>query len=164
MKTLKPPMAASKSNDSDPFSRALRILGRREHSTAELRGKLARLGFAASDIESVLARCREYNYLDDRRYALARCQELLRSGRGVGIRLRLDLRQRGIDENLIDEILSVVNDEISPMDVLRQQLERRFAGFDYAAASEKQRRRVVQHFLRRGFTLSQIFAVLKNAP
>jgi regulatory protein len=155
-------MPTLKSNDSDPFACALRILGRREHSSAELRSKLARLGFSAPEIEPVLARCREYNYLDDRRYALARCHELLRRGGGIGIRLRLDLRQRGVAENLIDEVLNQINDEISPGEVLRQQLERRFAGFDYAAAGEKERRRVIQHFLRRGFTFDQIFAVLKN--
>ncbi|NCO50685.1 MAG: regulatory protein RecX [Deltaproteobacteria bacterium] len=157
-------MTTSKSSDSDAFTCALRILGRREHSTSELRSKLVRLGFSAPEIEAVLARCREYNYLDDRRYALARCHELLRSGRGIGLRLRLDLRQHGISESLIDEVLETINREIEPLDVLRQQLERRFAGFDYAAASEKERRRIVHHFLRRGFSLSQIFALLKHTP
>lgn len=157
-------MTTSKSNASDPFACALRILGRREHSSTELSNKLQRRGFTATAIAATLERCREYKYLDDRRYALARCHEMLRNARGIGIRMRLDLRKRGIAETLIDEVLKKVNDEINPSDVLRQQLERRFTSFDYASASEKERQRIINHFLRRGFSLSQIFAVLKNTP
>ena len=155
-------MEKSRSTASDPFARALRILGRRDHSEAELRAKLSRFGFSASAIDETVKRCYSYDYLDDQRYALARCREMLRSGRGVGPKVLLDLKRRGIAETIAREALQVAGEELSPAQVLRQQLARRFGQFDYAAANEKERRRVVSYFQRRGFDLATIFAELKK--
>ncbi len=155
-------MEKSKSTASDPFARALRVLGHRDHSEAELRDKLERFGFAAPAIDATIARCLRYDYLDDRRYALARCREMLRTGRGVGPKILLDLRRRGIGEDLAREALDQASSECTPREVLRQQLDRRFSGFDYASAGEKERRRVVSFFQRRGFDLGTIFSELKK--
>lgn len=155
-------MEKSRSTDSDPFTRALRILGRRDHSEAELRRKLERFGFSASAIDSAVERCYHYDYLDDQRYALARCREMLRNGRGVGPRILLDLRRRGLNEKVAREALESAAKEFSDVEVFQQQLERRFHGFDYTAASDKERRRVVSYFQRRGFQLSVIFSELKK--
>lgn len=155
-------MVTSRSNASDLFASALRILGHRDHSEAELRHKLARFGFAASITDEVIERCYRYDYLNDERYALAKCREMLRSGRGVGPRILLELRRRGIKEGLAREALLNATEEIPAPEVFRQQLERRFAGFNYSAASDKERRRVVNFFQRRGFDLATIFSLLKN--
>ncbi len=155
-------MERSKSSASDPFARALRILTRRDHSEAELRTKLERFGFSASVLDEVIERCYRYNYLDDRRFALARSREMLRTGRGVGTKILFDLRRRGIGESLAREALQIASEEIGPHEVFQRQLERRFATFDYATASDKERRRVVNYFQRRGFHLARIFTLLKK--
>ncbi len=157
-------MAKSKSNASDLFARALRILGRRDHSEAELRQKLERYDFPTSAIDETIERCYSYNYLNDKRYAQAKSREMLRNGRGVGPRILLELRRRGIKESLAHEALQSATEEIPPEDIFLQQLERRFAGFSYTEASDKERRRVVSYFQRRGFDLGTIFTLLKNNP
>src|ERR1035441_6212324 len=48
---------------------ALKSLGARAHSIGELREKLRRRAERAGDIDGVLARLKEHQYLDDRRYA-----------------------------------------------------------------------------------------------
>lgn len=156
-------MERSSSNASDLFARALRILGRRDHSEAELRQKLERFGATATAVDEVIERCTGYNYLNDARYAEAKSREMLRNGRGVGPRILLELRRRGIKESLAHAALLSATLEIPPDEVFRQQLERRFAGFDYASASDKERRRVVSYFQRRGFDLGTIFSLLKNS-
>ncbi len=155
-------MTKSKSNGSDLFARALRILGRRDHSEAELRQKLERYDFPTAAIDEAIERCYSYNYLNDERYAQAKSREMLRNGRGVGPRILLELRRRGINENLAHEALQSASEEIPPEDVFLQQLERRFAGFSYTEASDKERRRVVGYFQRRGFDLGTIFSLLKK--
>ncbi len=155
-------MTKLKSNASDLFARALRILGRRDHSEAELRQKLERYDFPTSLVDETIERCYSYNYLNDERYARAKCREMLRNGRGVGPRILLELRRRGIKESLAHEALVSASEEIHPEVVFLQQLERRFAGFSYVAASDKERRRVVSYFQRRGFDLGTIFSLLKN--
>lgn len=154
-------MARSKSNASDPFSAALRLLTRRDRSEAELRQKLLQFGFAVTAIDETVTKCREYGYLDDERYALNRARSLMSSGRGVGRKVRQDLYQRGLCENIVDKTLNALEEELSPTRILEQQLVRRFPDFNYANADQRERRRVVGYFQRRGFALDQIFAVLK---
>ena len=153
----------SKSNASELFARALRILGRRDHSEAELRQKLEKFDYLAPAIDEVIERCYSYNYLNDERYAQAKSREMLRNGRGVGPRILLELRRRGIKEDLAYAALLSAAEEIPPEEVFLQQLERRFAGFNYAEASDKERRRVISYFQRRGFDLGTIFSLLKNS-
>lgn len=157
-------MATSSSNASDPFATALRLLTGRERSEAELSAKLRQLGFSATDIETAIAKCRDYNYLNDQRYALERARALFRTGRGVGYKVLLDLRHRGIDEPTAIQALEQANSEFETSQLLRDQLQRRFPNFEYLTADDKLKRRVVSHFQRRGFALGEIFSVLKDEP
>ena len=155
-------METSKSNASDPFTTALRLLSGRDLSEAELRRKLAKFGFSASDIDSAIDKCHEYRYLDDQRYALARARSLAQSGKGVGRKIMLDLKQRGIDEATACQALEDIAAEIPPEQAMRDLLERRFSQFSYDQASDKERRRVVSYLQRRGFALDLIFTILRE--
>ncbi len=150
----------SKSTVSDPFSAALRLLTGRDRSEAELRDKLRQFGFAAPAIDNCIEKCRDYGYLDDQRYALERARALMRSGRGTGRKVLLELRHRGIDETIAQQALEIASGEFPSEDLLREQLERRFPRFSYATADERERRRVVGFFQRRGFPLEEIFNIL----
>ncbi len=154
-------MATSNSNASDCFSSALRLLTGRDRSRAELSAKLQQLGFSASDIDAAISKCHEYNYLDDQRYAIERARALLRSGRGVGRKILYDLRRRGIAEATAQRALEIAEQEIEPGQQLVEQLERRFPGFDYETADERERRRIISYFQRRGYALGAIFQTLK---
>ena len=155
-------MARSKSSVSDPFSTALRLLTGRDRTEAELSDKLRQLGFSAPEISETLVKCREYNYLNDQKYALERARALFRSGRGVGQKVLLDLRRRGIDEATANRAVEEVGNEFETSELLRDQLLRRFPNFDYERADQRQRRRVISFFQRRGFALGEIFSVLKQ--
>jgi regulatory protein len=154
-------MDKSKSKDSNSFAAALRILTRRDRSETELRKKLEQFGFSLPAIEAAIEKCREYNYLDDNRYATERARALMRTGRGVGAKILLDLRHRGIDKITAQQALLAAEEEFSTQDLLREQLERRFPNFNYASASNRDRQRVIGFFQRRGFPLEQIFTILK---
>lgn len=155
-------MTRSKSNASDPFASAVRILSGRDMSEAELRQRLARFGFSVAAIDQAIGKCLDYDYLNDRRYALARTRSLVRSGQGVGRKILLDLKQRGIPEALAHEAWETVSAELPPETILRELLDRRFADFDYAQASDRERRRVIGYLQRRGFPLELIFALLRD--
>lgn len=155
-------MVRSQSNDSDPFAAALKVLTRCDRSEAELRDKLKQFGFTLSAIDEAVEKCHEYNYLNDERYALERARSLMRSGRGVGHKIRLELRRRGLSDHHIEQALELVENEFSSRDILHDQLIRRFPSFDYASADDRQRRRVVSYFQRRGFSLEQIFNTLRQ--
>lgn len=83
---------------------AMDLLARREHSGQELRRKLSRR-FPAAALEQALAALAEQGLLSERRFVDSYVRQ--RSGRGYGpLRLREELRQRGVSETLISEALA----------------------------------------------------------
>lgn len=90
----------------DPASlreRALGYLARREHSRFELTRKLEAAGFASEAIEPVLDEFEEKGWLSDRRFAESWIADhRARHGR---IRLAYDLRERGVNETVIEAVL-----------------------------------------------------------
>jgi len=141
---------------------ALRLLAHRDRSEEELARRLARRDYPEEEIRDVLERCSRLGYLDDLRFARLRARSLYDNGRAVGLRLLQDLMQRGIDEQTARNVLEELNEETDEDDLLKTSLQRRFADFDFATADEKQRRRVINFFLRRGFPLNRVLAILKN--
>ncbi|WP_296891784.1 recombination regulator RecX [Thiobacillus sp.] len=88
----------------DLRERALRLLARREHSRAELVRKLGQAGFAQDEIESLLDEFEEKKWLSDRRFAESYVAD--HRARAGNIKLAYDLRQRGIDDSIIQTVLS----------------------------------------------------------
>jgi regulatory protein len=149
-----------RSSASEAYTTALRLLTRRGYAEAELNGRLRDKGYSGEEAAAALTRCRDLGYLDDTHFAQQRALALLRNGRAVGRRARLDLRQRGIDENLAVAAVAAAEAEHPPLELLRQQLARRYPHFDYATADAASRRRVINFFLRRGFDLSLVLTTL----
>jgi regulatory protein len=151
---------AQKPDRTDPWPAALRILTRRDYSQFELRQRLTEKGFDPARIEATLQRCIELSYLDDARYALNRATSLMNQGRAVGNRVLLDLRQRGVQEEVANRALQLAREACDEEQILASLLERRFANFNYNSAPAKERRRVVHFLQRRGFTIDRIMAQL----
>ena len=141
---------------------ALNLLARRDHSSAELSRKLVARGFAVEEIEAVISRLHALAYLDDRRYAEQWAARAVREGKAVGARLRLELRRRGIPPEIVEAAMAA-GEELDERGAVRELLLRRFAGFDPATATQKEKRRLVGWFQRRGFSLSTIFDALRMA-
>jgi regulatory protein len=149
-----------KSSASEAYAAALRLLTRRGYAETELRGRLLDKGYNAADVDAALVRCRDLGYLNDAHFAQQRALALLRNGRAIGRRARLDLRQRGITPELAAAAVAAAESEHPPQELLRTQLARRYPHFDYASADAASRRRVVNFFLRRGFELSLVLTTL----
>ena len=82
---------------------ALRSLGRRMQSRAELERKL-RARTTPELARSVVARLLEWGYLDDRVFAEAFVRS--RRERWGAVRLRAELARRGVDERIVREVLA----------------------------------------------------------
>ncbi|PJF44660.1 MAG: RecX family transcriptional regulator [Phototrophicales bacterium] len=92
-------------NISKAYERAVRYLGTRPRSVAEVRRKLCDKGIAPSIIEIVIHRLEEMGYVDDEAFARFWVQNRGEySPRGQAA-LRYELRQKGIDDEIIDTVL-----------------------------------------------------------
>ncbi|MBI5483006.1 MAG: regulatory protein RecX [Deltaproteobacteria bacterium] len=144
------------------YQYALRLLTGRDYSVARIRTKLAARCVSESEVEAAIFRLQNEGWLDDRRYAERFAESALASGRFFGLRLRQEMRRRGVPVELIDEILKQATSEYDELDELRTVLERRYPGFDFSAAAEKEKRRVISWLQRHGFGVSAIMRVLRG--
>lgn len=154
---------SSRSSASEALNAAFRLLAFRDRSETELKVKLAEKGFGEEEIAAAIGRCRELGYLDDARFARERARYLLSSGRAAGRRVVADLTARGIEETIAREALDAqISAGFSEDDLLRRLLQRRYPAFRFADSDERQRRRVVNFFVRRGFPLPRVLSILKE--
>ena len=134
---------------------AMDLLARREHSSKELRRKLISRHYEGLVIDEVLASLVHERLLSNERFAEG--YVYFRSKKGFGpVRLRQELRERGIDDELIECHL----DGIEWQQLAVTTWKKKFGVVmpeDYQAQTKQMR------FLQyRGFTTEQIQAVLKS--
>jgi SOS response regulatory protein OraA/RecX len=84
---------------------AARFLEARQRSTAEVRRKLAGLGYRVRLVDDVVARLVDLGYLDDEAFARAWVESRDRSRPRGEHALRRELAQRGVERDIIDAVL-----------------------------------------------------------
>lgn len=96
----------------DATERALRSLAYRAHSEKEIIEKLEKSGFDERDIAEAMQKLTDYALVDDQDFA--RQWALSRARRGVGPRrITQELRQKGIDSELIHSAVSEIDEDAS---------------------------------------------------
>ena len=84
---------------------ALNLLANREHTKFELQCKLVAKGFEAREIAIVVQELEKQGLQSDKRFVES--YVAMRSKRGFGpIRIRAELCERGVDQELIEQFLS----------------------------------------------------------
>jgi regulatory protein len=141
------------------LSSALRLLGRRDHSVAELRQKLIRRDVAEDVIQTVLAECLRLSYLDDVRTARALIERFKRKGCG-SYRIRHELAQRGLSGETFQDLLENSFAPAEERELARRTLQKKLKTLGREPAHRKRMLRL-QRFLRgRGFSDAVIADVL----
>lgn len=155
----------SRNTEPLPFDRAyqyaVRLLTGRDYSVAKIRQKLAAREVSEECLETVILRLQREGWLDDTRYAGRFAESALSSGRYYGARLRAEMRRRGFTPEVITEALAPLLAESDEISEVRSAAERRYPGFFYSAASDRDKRRVVGFLQRRGFGFSAIMRALR---
>ncbi len=143
----------SKPEPGDLRERALRLLARREHSRAELVRKLGQAGFVQNEIDPLLNEFEEKNWLSDRRFAESYVAD--HRARAGSVKLAYDLRQRGIDDGIIQAILSENRD--SELDRAREVWRKKFPS---ASVSPPEKAKQMRFLQSRGFGIDVIRKVI----
>ena len=125
--------------------RALRLLARREHSRAELARKLEAAGFAREDIALLLDALQEKNWLSDQRFAESYVAD--HQARAGSIKLAYDLRQRGVPDSIIENVLRDNHD--SEISRAREVWRKKFGS---VPTDVGQKARQIRYMQNRGFT------------
>jgi regulatory protein len=100
---LVPPLEDERfSNPVEARKKAMDYLARREHGRAELRNKLTKFGFDADISDAAIEGLINDGLQSDQRFAEAFIQSRINQGKGP-TRIRADLSQRGISDNVIED-------------------------------------------------------------
>jgi regulatory protein len=133
---------------------ALGLLARREHSRAELSGKLGARDFDDDLVCTLLDELVDEGLLSDARFAEAYVHR--RSEKGFGpVRIRHELHERGVEGDTIHTFLD--DAAIAWDEIVGRERVKRFGGElpdDY-----RERARQARFLQQRGFTAEQIHAV-----
>jgi regulatory protein len=128
------------------YQRTLRYIGFRERSTSEIRRYLNKSAVSEEIAEQVIDRLKQAGLLDDRRFAQVwienRSEFRPRSLRA----LRMEMRQHGIDDELIDQSLETF-DEHEAAYKAAEKYASRLENLDW----QDFRRKLAGHLGRRGF-------------
>lgn len=152
------------------LDRAMRILGQRDHSRAELARKLRQSAQRAAWVqkkepeiipddllEQVLDWCQESGWLNDERFTERFIQSRSRKGLGSQ-RVRLELAQKGIDRESID--LAMEETEVDWAARAAQMAERKFG---HPLPTEwKEKAKVLRYLQSKGFKSEDIQSVFRN--
>jgi len=134
----------------------MRMLARREHGERELTEKLVAKGFEGDIATAVVDQLKTDSLVSDRRFVEVMIDNRIRRGYGP-LRIRHELRERGIEPDLIDEWIDV-NDPMW-LDHLRRVCSKKF-GTD-APADYRSWARQARFLQNRGFSTEQIHKVVQ---
>ncbi len=148
--------AVSKKHELSLYTRAMKYLVRREHSRAELHAKLLLKATPDDNVDKVLNDLAARGFLSDSR-AVEQLVRLRRNRFGM-LRITYELRQKGIDEDLIADALPQMRE--SELEVARSIWQRKFG---IAPKNAKDKARQVRFMQSRGFMQDVIFKILQAA-
>ncbi len=130
---------------------ALHFLGYKMRTTQELRQKLTDKGFAEDVTAEVLAFLEKYGYADDREYCRRYIKEALRLKPKSGYALKLELRQKGISQGIVNEVLAET--EIDEAGDALRWLEKKSRG---QWEDEKKKKQLFAFLQRKGYSYDTI--------
>lgn len=132
----------------------MRYLARREHSRAELHGKLQPYVQEGEDLEAVLDELEKKNWLSDVRATTMLVDS--KRGRFGSQRIAHELRQKGIAENLIAGAMPQLKE--TELEAASAVWQKRFG---VLPQDQKEKGRQIRFLQSRGFSTGIVLKVLK---
>lgn len=140
------------------FSRALGYLGHRPRSRKEIKEYLGKKGFSESATADVLNRLENYRYIDDEQFARIWIEDRSRHRPRGEFALRYELKQKGIEEAILNRALSGFEEKEPAWRAVFPRLKQ-WAGLDPLNLKKK----IYDHLGRRGFSFQTCQDVFEMA-
>jgi regulatory protein len=133
------------------FQRAAKLLAAKQRSVEELRQRLLEgRGATKANVEEVIARLREYGYLDDAKFAQSYASLRLRE-RPIGRRrLQRDLWLKKVDKQTAETALDEVFESTPEQDLIDRAIAKRVR-LRGRPKSREDAKKLFDHLLRQGF-------------
>ncbi len=143
---------------------ALRALGRRAHSANELRAKLARRAGQQADVDTAMAKLREYALVDDAKFSEAFATSRLQNDGFGRLRVLRDLRAKRVASAVADEAVQKTFSGIEESELIEQYLARKYRNIDLAQYLKEERNlaNAYRRLVMAGFNARTCLTILKR--
>ncbi len=138
---------------------ALRLLARRERSAGEIRQRLRLKGlsdFADKTIDDLKAK----DYLNDERFATLFTRDKINLKRWGPQRIRAELYAKSVSKAVIEKVIGAAFRDQDQTVMISELIAKKVKG--KTAITDKERQRVWNFLIRRGYNSSDITRVLRN--
>jgi regulatory protein len=145
------------------MQRAVKLLATKPRSVEELRERLLEKEWTNEEaVDGVLARLREYGYLDDERFAFGYASYKVRQKPVGRQRLQRALALKKVDKETADEALNLVFEETPEEALIERAIEKRvrLRGRPQTRAATKS---LFDHLLRQGFSYELVIRKVRAA-
>lgn len=140
------------------YLKAMRFLGYRTRSEAEIQRKLTDQGFAQQVVDATVQRLKDNGFLGDTKFAQDWIENRTTFRPRSKRMLAIELRQKGVDDEVIEQALAETEDEQVLAYQSATKYARRLAGMEW----EKFRKRLGEYLIRRGFSYGTIVPILRQ--
>ncbi len=140
------------------YQRALKFLAHRIRSKQEVVQRLRKYQTPADVVEVVLSRLEEKEYLNDEAFARAWVENRIEFRPRSTYLLRQELRQKGVEDVVIDVVLETLDDETLAQSAAEKYL-RKIENMD---DEQKFREKLYGHLARKGFTYATVADILTS--
>jgi regulatory protein len=142
---------------------ALKALAARAQSAAQIRQKLRSRAERAGDVEEIMARLRDYGYVNDARFAEGFATARLEDRLGKHRVLR-DLRERHVAPAVAEQTVRKVYSSVDETRLVEEFIRRKYrlAARESLFQDDKDLASAFRKLLRAGFTSSVVIQVLKR--
>ena len=137
-------------------NKAMDLLARREHSEYELRQKLKSRDYDVDAIDAALQGLKQDHLLSDARFAEAYVNHRFNAGVGP-VKIRYELRQKGITDVLADEFLEPLSDRWDQL--MMQQRIRKYG--ESIPADYAERMKQARFLQNRGFSPESVMRLFR---
>ena len=140
---------------------ALQYLSYRDRSKWELSQYLGKKEHSPPVIQKILAYLVELNYVDDQRFALQWGQYKINKNKLGKNRLYLELLGKGVNKEIIEDILSTLYEKNPEMELAVQCARKKWVTLK-SSQEKKKKRLLVQYLQRKGFSSDIIYQSLRT--
>ena len=128
----------------------LKLLARKLYTEKELRNKMRDKGFLTEASDEVVSFLKEYGYINDRQFAKSYISDSIRLRKKGKRLIRMELLQKGIEEELISELL----DGLETDEALDSLIEKKARSLDLS--DKRNIKKIFDFCARRGYPYDEI--------
>ena len=140
---------------------ALDYLGNRARSEKELRQRLRSKRVRKELIVEIVEDLRRIGLLNDRKFSKAFAEDLL-NRKGVGsIRMRMELKQRGIPDETAEEVVTEIYEKTDNTELIRRCLKKK-TNYLQKIDDPKVKQKLYQYLIRQGFSWADVKDVISQ--